>query len=589
MDNTETDLKILEENLNKKLKKNPKDLKTILSLGKLFGANKNHEKAEIIFHKGTMIYPENDTLKYNYAVSLLENKKNYKGALILRKLLSKYPDNNAILFSYANSLFKLKKNKLSLKYYFQFYSKDNLNIDVLTNIGIVLIALQNYSEALSFLINAFNLKNKSSLISRNIAFCYKNLNLTDDSIFYYLKSIELDETYVGSYIALGSIYLDKNENNLAHNIFERASIVANSILQNHDLKDINEILLNDIGTLYLILGDFSKAEKTLKILNERYSSSPAIKMLLAETLLSQGKFEDGWNYYDTRFAYYSSEKNIINFKNFSKPLWNPNLGNETILIWGEQGLGDQILYCTVLRDFIIKFKKVYLMVDRRLINFLSSYNYGIKILGFDDELNEQFFDYHIPLGSIAKYCRKNIGNFKSINKKSVHELNWKKISSKRKLKCAISWKSVNSFKSKHKSLELKYLAKVLANPKIDFYNIQYTDETKELNKLNKDFKISLKSPDGIDTYNDINKLIEFINGCDFVITTSNTNAHLAGILNKPTFILLPKIYGTWWYWNNNYEDKNIWYPSVKLFSQKRIGDWASAVDDLNEYIQKVIF
>ena len=133
------------------------------------------------------------------------------------------------------------------------------------------------------------------------------------------------------------------------------------------------------------------------------------------------------------------------------------------------------------------------------------------------------------------------------------------------------------------------MIKVLSNPKIDFYNIQYTDETKELNKLNKDFKISLKNPNGIDAYNDIDKLIEFINGCDFVITTSNTNAHLAGILNKPTFILLPKIYGTLWYWNNNYEDKNIWYPSVKLFSQKRIGDWTSAVDDLNEYIQKNIF
>ena len=585
MNSSKSDLKILEEDLNK----NPRDLKTILSLGKLLGANKNHEKAEIIFHKGTKIYPENDTLKYNYAISLLENKKNHKGAIILRKLLSKYPDNNAILLSYANSLYKLEKYKLSLKYYFQFYSKDNLNIDVLTNIGIVLIALQNYSEALSFLINAFNLKDKSSLISRNIAFCYKNLNLTDDSIFYYLKSIELDKTYIGSYIALGSIYLDKNENNLAHDTFEKASIVANNILQHNELNKIDEILLNDIGTLYSIIGDFSKAEKSLKILNERFSSSPTIKMLLSEILLSQGNFEEGWHYYESRFDYYSNEKKIINFKNFSKPLWNPNLGNETILIWGEQGLGDQILYSTVLRDFIINFKKVYLMVDRRLINFLSSFNYGIKILGFDDALNEQFFDYHIPLGSIAKYCRKNINDFKPSNQKSTYELTWKEISKQRKFKCAISWKSINSFKSKYKSLKLKDLKNILVNPKIDFYNIQYTDETSELNELNKDFKISLKNPDGLDTYNDIDNLIKFINSCDFVITTSNTNAHLSGILKKQTFLLLPKIYGTWWYWNNEYENKNIWYPSVKVFSQKRIGDWASAVDVLNEHIQKVIF
>ena len=589
MDRTKSDLKILEEKLDLKLKKNPRDLDTILSLGKLVGTNKNHKKAETIFQKGSLIYPENDTLSFNYAISLLENKKNYKGAIILRKLLSKYPDNNVILLAYANSLFKLKKNKISLKYYLRFYSKNNSNIDVLTNIGIVLIALQNYSEALTFLTNAFNHKNKSSLISRNIAVCYKGLNLIDDSIFYYLKSIELDRTYIGSYIALGSIYLDKNKNSLAHEMFKKASVIANSILQSQELMNIDEIVLNDIGTLYSILGNFSKAEISLKILNERYSNNPSYKMLFSEILLSRGKFEDGWNYYDSRFDYYSDEKNIVNFKHFSKPIWDPSLGYETILIWGEQGLGDQILHSTVLRDFIIKFKKVYLMVDQRLINFLSSFNYGIKILGFDDELNEQFFDYHIPLGSIAKYCRKNITDFKSINQKCYNEPNWKKISTKRKLKCAISWKSVNSFKSKYKSLKLRDLNKVLSNPKIDFYNIQYTDETNELNELNKDFKISLKDPNGVDTFNDIDNLVKFIKGCDFVITTSNTNAHLSGILNKPTFILLPKIYGTWWYWNNEYKNKNIWYPSVKVFSQKKIGDWSSAVDNLNEYIQKVIF
>ena len=439
------------------------------------------------------------------------------------------------------------------------------------------------------MINAFNLKNKSSLISRNIAFCYKNLNLIDDSIFYYLKSIELDKTYIGSYIALGSIYLDKNENSLAHEMFKKASVIANNTLQSKELMNIDEIALNDIGTLYSILGDFSKAEKSLKILNEKYSSNPSYKMLFSEILLSRGKFEDGWNYYDSRFNYYSDERKIVNFKNFSKPIWDPSLGNETILIWGEQGLGDQILYSTILKDFITKFKKVYLMVDQRLINFLSSFNYGIKILGLNDDLNEQFFDYHIPLGSIAKYCRKNITDFKSINQKSFDKTNWKKISTHRKLKCAISWKSVNSFKSKYKSMKLKDLNKVLSNPNIDFYNIQYTDETDELNELNKDYNISLKNPDGLDSFNDIDKLIKFINDCDFVITTSNTNAHLSGILNKPTFILLPKIYGTWWYWHNEYKNKNIWYPSVKVFYQKEIGDWPSAVDSLNEHIQKVIF
>ena len=228
------------------------------------------------------------------------------------------------------------------------------------------------------------------------------------------------------------------------------------------------------------------------------------------------------------------------------------------------------------------------MVDPRLVKFFSEHLHQIKVIGFNENLNDELYDYHIPLGSIAQYTRKIISDFKTIGLKTYKNNNWKVVSMKRKIKCAISWKSINSFKSKYKSLNLKELHTVLKNPKIDFYNIQYTNETNEINELNKEYNISLKSPNGIDTYNDINGLMNFINGCDFVISVSNTSAHLSGILNKPTLLLLPKIYGTWWYWNNEYENKNIWYPSIKVFSQKKIGDWSSAIINLNKYIDENI-
>lgn len=582
------DLKILEKELNLKLQTNPKDLKTILHLGKLLGSNKDHIKAEKIFEKGTVIYPRNDTLNYNYAIALIENKKYYKGAVILRRLLSKYSDKNPLLLSYANVLHKLKKNYLSLKYYYKLHLIDNLNIEVLVNIGIVHIALKNYSEALSFLTLAFKSNKNSSFIARNIALCYKNLNKTNDSISYYIKSIDLEESYIGSYLALGSIYLDSNENELADDIFQKASIIAKNILQKHNLNEIKEVVLNDIGVLFTILGDFTLAKKALKTFDLRFSINSYQKLLLSENLLSMGMFEEGWANYEARFDYYLNEKKTNNYKNFPKPQWSPEMGYGRILIWAEQGLGDQILFGTILRDFIVKFNKVYLMVDSRLKNFFSKNLNKINVIGFNENLNIDQYDYHIPLGSIAQYSRKKIDDFKSIDHKFYEKNISNIISTQRKIKCAVSWKSVNNFKSKYKSLKLMELHTVLKNPKIDFFNIQYTDETIELNELKQKYNISLKEPNGVDTYNDIDGLMDFINSCDFVISVSNTNAHLSGILNKPTFLLLPKIKGTWWYWNNNYQNKNIWYPSVKIFSQNKIGDWSSAVNNLNEYIQKII-
>ncbi len=581
-------LNILKKDLELLLKENPTDLNTILSLGKLLGSSKDHKKAEKIFEKGTVIYPENDTLNYNYAIALSENKKFYKSAIILRKLLSKHPDKNIIMLGYANVLHKLKKYKLSLKYYYKLHYKNKSDIDVLTNIGIVLISLKDYSKALSFLELAFHAKNNSSLLSRNIALCYKNLSRLKEAMSFYIKSINLETSYIGSYLALGSIYLDLNENELAESTFQKASIVAKDILSNSNTNNITEVVLNDIGVLFTILGDFAMAEKTLKIMAENISFNSYHKMLLSENLLSMGKFREGWALYESRFDYYLKEKKIDHYKKFPKPRWEPEMGSGKILIWAEQGLGDQILFGTIIKDFIIRFKKVYLMVDTRLKkHFTKNYN-QIEVIGFDENLNPEFYDYHIPLGSVAQYTRKTFDDFKSIKIKSYDEIDLKAISSKRKIKCAVSWKSINSFKSKDKSIKLKELRSVLGDPKIDFYNIQYTDEMTELNELKQEYGISLKDPNGIDTYNDIDGLMNFINSCDFVISVSNTNAHISGVLNKQTLLLLPKIYGTWWYWNNQYLNKNIWYPSVKVFPQKRIGDWSSAINNLKEYLQKSI-
>ena len=66
----------------------------------------------------------------------------------------------------------------------------------------------------------------------------------------------------------------------------------------------------------------------------------------------------------------------------------------------------------------------------------------------------------------------------------------------------------------------------------------------------------------IDNFNDISEISCLINACDFVITTSNVTAHIAGALNKKTYLIVPFIEGKIWYWGIN-EDKSLWYPSIQ--------------------------
>ena len=82
--------------------------------------------------------------------------------------------------------------------------------------------------------------------------------------------------------------------------------------------------------------------------------------ILGEVLLMQGQFDKAWEYYEHR-----KEKNIPS--NIKKPEWKKEKGFGRVLILGEQGIGDVILFSTLLEDVINNFEKVYLIVDERLV------------------------------------------------------------------------------------------------------------------------------------------------------------------------------------------------------------------------------
>ena len=69
---------------------------------------------------------------------------------------------------------------------------------------------------------------------------------------------------------------------------------------------------------------------------------------------------------------------------------------------------------------------------------------------------------------------------------------------------------------------------------------------------------------------------------DLVISVDTAVAHLAGALNRPTWLLLPQNADFRWM-----KDKldSPWYPSMRLFRQRNHGDWSGVVEDLNHAFQ----
>ena len=123
------------------------------------------------------------------------------------------------------------------------------------------------------------------------------------------------------------------------------------------------------------------------------------------------------------------------------------------------------------------------------------------------------------------------------------------------------------------------MAKVFVDLDITLVNLQYGDVDKEIREFKKATGIEVLQCASVDNRDDLDGLAALIEMCDLVVSTSNVTIHLAGALGKKTWVLLP--YAAHFFWLIDRTD-SIWYPSLKLYRQKKFGYWDSVTLDLKQ-------
>ncbi len=493
------------------------------------------------------------------------------------------------------------------------------NSDIFYRVGENYYDLEDYKKSIVYLDRYIDLGLSSNFTlhaKERLARCYDYLKKYDESIKIFEEILDLNidlNTKKRIFLSLSNVHMNKNEKDFDADY----SIALKYAKETLKIDDNNIAALNNMGIIKLYnrnheesLNYFKKAytidsssamtlknlsnaydhlglyEHNVKTIYEYQSLRPediSLHSNLAMSLLSLGNFKEGWKYYEHRWDNKLADGSVRHAPNFVKPRWEPSLGFNRILVWGEQGIGDQIIFGNMLTDFSKKFKKTYLAIDPKLIQLFSESFSNIEVYSLFDETSTDFFDYHIPLCSIGQYCRNSYEDFLPLRTyyKINEDLNYP---TSKNLKCALSWKSVNGNKSDFKSTSLEALKPILQLKNIDFYSIQYSDAEDEIKDLKEKYDIQIKTIEGLDPFKDIYGLMKFIKTCDFTLTTSSTNAHLSGALNIPTYLLLAQAYGKFWYWDNYFEEKNVWYPSVRRFIQKEYKNWDHPIEDLYNFL-----
>lgn len=240
-----------------------------------------------------------------------------------------------------------------------------------------------------------------------------------------------------------------------------------------------------------------------------------------------------------------------------------------ILILSDEGVGDIIMFSSVLDKFLKIYPNITTNIDSRHIGIFN-YNFpGVSIIPYtisEDEI--QKYDTILYYSRLLKYFIHDINCFRKtpyINIPNIIlENNRKKLSFlKNKIKIGLSWKS-NHEKNAYYNINLYTLLPILKLKNVDFINLQYSNIDKEINKFTNDTGIVIHTIKDIDLKDDFVETNALLKNLDLLVSISNTTAHFSGSLGVPTYLMSCPV-KPFYYWKMNLNNKNLWYNSVRIF------------------------
>ena len=305
---------------------------------------------------------------------------------------------------------------------------------------------------------------------------------------------------------------------------------------------------------------------------------------LATTHLLRQEFAEGWDHYDARW-----QQDIADPRRPSGSPWTGEaLEDQHLLVWGEQGLGDHIMFASCIVDAARTAKTCTVECHPRLQALFERSFPRCTVVGgstqndLDMLAKEHPYDVHVPFGDLPGIVRRSGSDFPGHAGYLVADEGKRRTWRTRlaglpgQFKVGISWiGGVRQTGKTRRSMPLLTWAPLLTLPDIDFVSLQYTRCEPELEQVKSTLGVTIQHwQDAID---DLDETAALISELDAVISVCNTTVHLTGALGKPVWVLTPFV-AEWRYLAQGVSMP--WYPSAKLVRQQAPDDWGSVIDSV---------
>jgi tetratricopeptide (TPR) repeat protein len=329
-------------------------------------------------------------------------------------------------------------------------------------------------------------------------------------------------------------------------------------------------------------------------------ASEAAMMRLARSsmLLALGDLGRGWTDYEARLD--PDYADVTHFA-IDRPRWTPDsdVAGKTVLVVGEQGLGDEILFANVLPDLIEAMGpegRLILAVETRQVALFQRAFPGsrvgahatykvdgrvIRALPFLEDAAA--VDLWTPMASLLRRWRTSVdafpdrSGFLSADPARVKLWRARLDALGPEPKVGLLWKSLKLDAARRRWFSaFDQWRPVLATPGVRFVNLQYGDCGPELAQAEA-AGVTVWSPPGLDLKQDLDEVAALSSALDLVVGPANASSNIAAACGAPTWLISAP--GAW---PRLGTDRYPWYPQARVFTAQALNDWEPVMASVAE-------
>lgn len=405
------------------------------------------------------------------------------------------------------------------------------------NLGALLIELQDFAAAESHLRRAIRLQPKLAPAWNNLGWALMRLERLDEA-----------ESVLRRALAIAPDYPQCRQNW-------------------RDTVNIRLQRLDDAGKYREAVGD---ARRALAV-DPDWAD---LRYYLACGHLLLGQLAQGWPDYAVHYD---------DVERFELPQWQgePLKPGQVLMIRSEQGIGEQLMFASLLARVQANVQDIIVECDQRLVPLFTRSFPTVRCVGWttppDPALRDAAIAYQISLGRLPSLFLPDMESFGSGKAFLTADT---EITRQRRERygqdrpvVGISWTSGRSPAAARKNLPVAALRPLLTALHARVLILQYEPPAEDVAEI-RSWGIDLIDDPELDPMVDLDGFAATIAACDHVITISNATAHFAGALGVPTSVLL-SAHPLWhWFAEGN---TSPWYRSVRLYRREIGQNWDTVI------------